>query len=75
MVARAKSSEPRRIPVVLPTWLSDIGLATAAMRAIRLRFPAAHVAFLVEANARPVIESCGWMDEGLATQIRRKGFE
>lgn len=73
MLGRVKLAEYRRIIVALPTWVGDIVMATAALRAIRERFRTAHVAFLVEANAKPVIDSCGWMDEVITWPARERG--
>ena len=71
--ATLEQCAPRRIIVALPTWIGDAVMATPSLRAIRERFPKAHVAFLVEANARPVIDSSGWMDEVLCWPPRERG--
>jgi heptosyltransferase-2 len=64
---------PRRIIVVLPTWVGDAVMATPTLRAIRARFSQAHIAFLAEANIRPVIDSSGWMDEVICWPPRERG--
>ena len=65
--------EPRRIIIALPTWVGDAVMATPVLRAIRGRFSQAHIAFLVEANARPVIDSSRWMDEVICWPPRQRG--
>ena len=59
--------------VVLPTWVGDAVMATPVLRALRARFAQAHLAFLVEANTRPVIDSSGWMDEVICWPPRARG--
>ena len=70
---RLDDCEPRRIIVALPTWVGDAVMATPTLRAIRRRFAEAHIAFLVEANTRPVIDSSGWMDEVMCWPPRERG--
>ena len=39
-------SDPKRILVVLPTWVGDTVMAPPTLRALRLRFPRAHIAWM-----------------------------
>lgn len=71
--AKLDQCEPLGIIVALPTWVGDAVMATPTLRAIRERFPTAHIAFLVESNARPVIDSSGWMNEVLCWPPRAPG--
>ncbi|MCP4593260.1 MAG: lipopolysaccharide heptosyltransferase II [bacterium] len=64
---------PERIIIVLPTWVGDAVMATPTMREIRRQFPKTHIAHLVEANTRPVIDSSGWMDEVICWPPRKQG--
>ncbi|MFH0983010.1 MAG: lipopolysaccharide heptosyltransferase II [Planctomycetota bacterium] len=64
---------PQRIIVALPTWVGDAVMATPTLRALRERFARATIAFLVEANTRPVIDSSGWMDEVICWPPRAPG--
>jgi predicted lipopolysaccharide heptosyltransferase III len=55
LAAGAALHEPRRILVVRPRAAGDVLLATPAVRAIRRRFPDAHVAFAVRRNMLPLV--------------------
>ena len=65
MDARHKPTDPdpESILVVLSTWVGDFVMATPTLRALRDRFPDAHIVFLVESNLRPLLASGDWMDE------------
>ena len=60
---QAAAVDPRSILVVLPTWVGDFVMATPALRAIRNRFPGAHIAFLMEPNLRELVRGGDWMNE------------
>lgn len=47
----------------MPTWVGDVVMATPALRALRQRFPQAHLAVLVAGNARPVLDGHPAVDE------------
>ncbi len=55
--------DPRSILVVLPTWVGDFVMATPTLRAIRDRFPDAHIALLIEPNLRDLAAGGDWMNE------------
>jgi len=57
--------DPRSILVALPTWVGDFVMATPALRAIRNRFPGAHIAFLMEPNLRELVRGGDWMNESI----------
>ena len=59
--------------MALPTWVGDAVMATPTLCALRKRFSKAHITFLVEANAQPVIDSSGWMDEVMCWPPRERG--
>ncbi len=73
-------TSPSRILVVLPKWVGDLVLATPALRALRQRFPSAHISFLVRGNLAEVLTGGDWMDEvirwptGRDKSARRQGF-
>lgn len=55
-----------RIVVRLPNWLGDLVMATPALRAVRARFAAAHVAVLGKPHALRLLEGAPWFDEAIA---------
>jgi len=76
-----------RIAVFLPNWIGDAVMATPTLRALRARFADAHVAVLLRAYTRGVIEPCPQADElvtlgagglgvlGVRRFLRAGGFE
>lgn len=58
--------------VILPTWVGDFVMATPALRAIRERFAAAQITFLLEANLLDLARGGPWMDECVAWPGRGK---
>ncbi len=62
--------EPRSILVVLPTWVGDFVMATPTLRAIRGRFPGAHIVFLQEPNLGDLIRGGDWMNECVEWPLR-----
>lgn len=66
--------DPRSILVVLPTWVGDFVMATPTLRAIRERFPDAHITFLMEPNLRDLVRGGDWMDDAVEwpDRARRK---
>lgn len=55
--------EPRVILVALPNWVGDVVMATAALHAIRARFPAAHIVHLMRRYVADVLRGTGFCDE------------
>ena len=64
--------DPHSILVVLPTWVGDFVMATPGLRAIRERFPASRITFLMEANLLELARGGPWMDEWVAWPGRGK---
>ncbi len=58
----------------MPTWVGDVVMATPAVRAIRERFPDAHIALLIRPNARQVVADGPWMDEVIEWKPLRRGL-
>ena len=58
-------ADPRSILVVLPTWVGDFVMATPTLRAIRQRFPNAHITFLMEPNLSDLVRGGDWMNDGI----------
>lgn len=72
--------KPERLLVVLPNWVGDLVLATPALRAIRMQFPAAYIAALVKPPFREILSGGDWTDDvvvwpvGKTRPRRRRGF-
>lgn len=64
--------DPKALLVILPTWVGDFVMATPALRAIRERFAAARMTFLLEANLLGLAEGGPWMDECITWPPRAK---
>lgn len=72
MLAPIRDISAQSLLVILPTWVGDFVMATPALRAIRRRYPAAHVAFLAEPNLLDLIRGGDWMDEVIAWPDRAR---
>ncbi|HEY3241884.1 MAG TPA: lipopolysaccharide heptosyltransferase II [Phycisphaerae bacterium] len=55
--------EPKRLLLVLPSWVGDLVMATPLLRAMRQRFPRAHIAALVRQNLMDLLSGGDWIDE------------
>ncbi len=64
--------DPRSILVVLPTWVGDFVMATPTLRAVRDRFPDAHITFLMEPNLRDLVAGGDWMDACVEWPVKEK---
>lgn len=53
------------IVVFLPNWIGDVVMATPALRAIRRRFPAAHIVGVLRPYVADVLAGTYWLDEQL----------
>jgi heptosyltransferase-2 len=58
-------SEPQRIAVFLPNWVGDVVMATPALRALRARFPAAHITYFGRPAPLATLDSTPWADSML----------
>ncbi|MEM6312674.1 MAG: lipopolysaccharide heptosyltransferase II [Planctomycetota bacterium] len=54
--------EPQRILVVQPSWVGDCVMATPTLRALRQRFPNAHIAYLMRRHLKPIFTGMPWAD-------------
>ena len=68
-IANRKSSkvlsfghEPRRILIVLPTWVGDVVMATPVIEAIFKRFPAAEISLLTQRHLHSLLEGSPWVE-------------
>jgi len=64
---------PRRLLVVLPSWVGDAVMATPMLRAVRRHLPEAHVTALARPYVRPVVDACPWIDRLLTARPPRPG--
>ena len=55
-------SEPERILIVQPSWVGDAVMATPTLRALRQRFPSAHISYLLKRYVKPVYMGMPWAD-------------
>lgn len=63
-------AEPERILVSLPGWVGDVVMATPALRALRRRFPDAHVAAQGKKHLLGLLEGSPLVDEVLPAPSR-----
>ncbi len=79
---------PTRILVFVPNWVGDVVMATAAMNALRQRYPEARIAHLMRPYVGDVLAGAGLADEfipwpdggigsllGLAARLKRERFD
>ena len=64
--------EPRRLLMVMPTWLGDCVMAMPTLRALRGLFPDAHIAALVGANVKPIVQPNPWTNRILTARVRQR---
>ncbi|MDG2278465.1 MAG: lipopolysaccharide heptosyltransferase II [Pseudomonadales bacterium] len=55
------STEPRRILVVLPTWVGDVVMATPFLQAIHSRFQEAEISVLMYRHLHEVVAGSPWL--------------
>ena len=63
-------AEPERILVSLPGWVGDVVMATPALRALRRRFPNAHLAAHGKKHLLTLLEASPLVDEVLPAPAR-----
>jgi heptosyltransferase-2 len=56
-------SDPANILIVQPSWVGDAVMATPMLRAMRERFPNAHVAYLMKRYVKDVYAGMPWVDQ------------
>ncbi len=52
-----------RICVRMPNWVGDVVMATPLLRALRRRFPGAHIALVIRERVLPVLKRTPWFDD------------
>jgi heptosyltransferase II len=52
-----------RIALFLPNWIGDVVMATPAIRAVRARFPQAHLAAVCRPYVSAVLDGAPWFDD------------
>ena len=78
--------DPRRILIVQPSWVGDAAMATPTLRAVRERFPAANISYLMRRYLKPLYAGIPWADRllthrpkggvtHLARLLRSGGFD
>lgn len=55
-------ADPARLLVVLPNWVGDVVLATPILAALRARFAAAQIGYLMRRYVAEIVAGCGWHD-------------
>jgi heptosyltransferase-2 len=55
--------EPKKILIVQPNWVGDAVMATPTLRAIRARFPQAHISYLMRRYVKPMYNGMPWADQ------------
>ncbi len=56
-------ADPKRVLVVMPNWVGDVTMATAALGCLRRAFPVARITVLVRSWLREVLEGSPRLDE------------
>lgn len=64
--------EPRRIAVFCPNMIGDTVMATPTLRALRRRFPHAHLAGVIKPSVAPTLAGSPWLDEEIHFDPRSK---
>lgn len=63
-----------RVLVRAPNWAGDVVMATPGLRALRARFPRAHLALQILPALAPLLEGAPWFDEVLPVVSHRRGL-
>jgi heptosyltransferase-2 len=56
-------STPNKILIVQPSWVGDAVMATPMLRAIRLLYPKAHIAYLMRRYVKQMYTGMPWVDQ------------
>ncbi len=70
-----RPTDAERILVVAPSWVGDVVMATPAIRALRSRFPDAHVTALARQTGADVLEHNPHLDRIIAADKKGAGPE
>jgi heptosyltransferase-2 len=66
-------SDPRKILVVQPSWVGDAVMATPTLRALRAKYPDAHISYLAKRYVKPIYNGMPWADQILTYRTGRTG--
>ena len=61
---------PRRVLVVMPSWVGDMAMATPTLRALRESLPSTHITALARRAVRPILDACPWVDRIITVRPR-----
>lgn len=53
-------TEPKRILIVLPTWVGDVVMATPVIQAVFSQFPNSDISLLTQRHLYPLLEGSAW---------------
>lgn len=67
----APIADSARLVVRVPNWIGDIVMATPALRALRTRWPSAHIAVAGPGHAAPILAGLDSVDEVIAMPSRK----
>jgi len=65
---------PKRLLVVMPTWLGDCVMATPTLRALREALPDTRITALVGKGPRPMLEATPWLDRVITIRQGSNGY-
>ena len=57
--------DPAKILVVQPSWVGDAVMATPTLRAIRQRFPDAHISYLMKRYVKHLYSGMPWAEKDM----------
>jgi lipopolysaccharide heptosyltransferase II len=63
MQALTFKEEPRRILLILPTWVGDVVMATPFVNSLFQRFPQAQITLLMNRHLHPLLEGSPWVED------------
>ncbi len=64
-------ADASKILVVQPSWVGDAVMATPTLRALRQRFPQAHISYLMRRYVKPLYLGMPWVDQILTYRTGR----
>lgn len=69
------TSEPRRVLLVLPTWVGDVVMATPFVKSLFARFPQAEITLVMNRHLYPLLEGSPWVQRCVFWPPRNKTRE